>query len=52
VSVAGYELGGFDSVALGVEKCHGAVGEVAAVAGLPFVVDVGQAQVLPPLAAN
>ena len=42
MSVAGCELGDVVSIALGVEQRHGAFGEVAAVAGLPFVVDVGE----------
>ena len=42
MSVAGCEFGDLVSIALGVEECHRAFGEVAAVAGLPFVVDVGE----------
>ena len=40
--VAGCELGDVVSIALGVEDRHRAFGEVAAVAGLPFVVHIGQ----------
>ena len=39
---AGGELGDGVSIALGVEDRHRAFGEVAAVAGLPFVVGVGE----------
>ena len=42
MSVAGCEFGDVVSIALGVELRHRAFGEVAAVAGLPFVVDVGE----------
>ena len=40
--VAGCEFGDVVSIAVGVEDRHRAFGEVAAVAGLPFVVDVGE----------
>ncbi len=40
MSVAAVEFGDEVSIALGVEPRHGAFGEVAAVAGLPFVVHV------------
>jgi hypothetical protein len=42
MSLAGCELGHVFSIARGVEQRHGAFGEIAAIAGLPFVVDVGQ----------
>jgi hypothetical protein len=42
VSVAGVELGDGSSIALGVELGDRAFAEVAAVAGLPFVVSVGE----------
>jgi len=40
VSVAGCELGDVDSFALWVELGHRALGQVAAIAGLPLVVNV------------
>ena len=42
MSVAAVEFGDEVSIALGVEPRHRAFGEVAAVAGLPFVVHVGE----------
>ena len=42
MSVAGCELGDELSIALGVEQRHRAFGEVAAIAGLPLVVHVGE----------
>jgi hypothetical protein len=42
VLVAAVEGGNDVSIALGVELGHRAFGEVAAVAGLPFVVHVGE----------
>ena len=42
MSVAGRESGDVVSIALTVEQRHGAFGEVAAITGLPFVVDVGK----------
>lgn len=40
MSVAGFDCGDGFSIAVGVEFGHGAFGEVAAVADLPFVVEV------------
>ena len=39
MSVAGCEFGCGDGIALWVEQAHGVFGEVAAVGGLPFVVE-------------
>ena len=40
--VAGCEFGCGEIIALGVEEAHGVFGGVAAVGGLPFVVEVGE----------
>jgi len=40
--VADCEFGCGDGIALGVEVAHGVFGEVAAVGGLRFVVEVGE----------
>ena len=40
--VADCEFGCGETIAFGVEQAHGVFGEVAAVGGLPFVMQVGQ----------
>ena len=42
MSATGCEFGCGDGISFGVEQVHGVFGEVAAVGGLPFVVEVGQ----------
>jgi hypothetical protein len=39
---AAVDRGDDASIAVGLEECHGAFGQVTAVSGLPFVVHVGQ----------